>query len=91
MRAMSARLGLPSHLRAIALLVIVVLCAARAAAAPAERIVLEPTEMRREIGLAWYVTLPPGWEADADDVDHQRRSTAVMRASSSDGSNGLAM
>ena len=68
----------PSRMRVIALLVSVVLCAARAAAAPAERVVLEPTEMRREIGLAWYVTLPPGWEADADDVDHQRRSTAVL-------------
>lgn len=68
----------PSRKVAIALLTIGALCAARASSAPPERFVLEPTEMRREIGLAWYVALPPGWEAAADDLDHPRRSTAVL-------------
>jgi len=63
---------------AIALAVIALLWATRAAAAPPERVLLAPTEMRREIGVAWFVTLPPGWETGADDVDHPQRSTAVL-------------
>lgn len=49
-----------------------------ATADDATRFVLEPTEMRREIGLAWFVALPSGWEAGADDVDHPQRSRAVL-------------
>jgi hypothetical protein len=49
-----------------------------AAGAQRERLVVEPTEMRHEIGKAWYVELPPGWQATADGVDHPRRSTAVL-------------
>lgn len=62
----------------------VVLCAAALAGAAAgragaaERFVLEPTEMRREIGLAWYVALPPSWQAGSDDVDHPQRSRVVL-------------
>jgi hypothetical protein len=51
---------------------------AHAAGATVERFVLEPTEMRRELGRSWYVTLPPAWQERSDDVDHPQRSTAVL-------------
>lgn len=60
------------------LAVAVLLGAGRASAGGPERFVFEPTEMRHEIGRAWCVTLPPGWEAFSDDVDHPGRSTAVL-------------
>ena len=53
-------------------------CAGVALAGAAERFVLEPTEMRRETGFAWYVSLPPSWQAGADDVEHPQRSRAVV-------------
>jgi len=62
----------------IILLGLLVGTCARAAGAALERFVVEPTEMRGEIGKAWYVELPPGWEATSDDVDHPQRSVAVL-------------
>lgn len=69
----------PSPRRAAVVLAVgLLLCGVHASAGPTVRVVLEPTEMRREIGRAWYVELPPGWEDAADDVDHPQRSAAVL-------------
>lgn len=62
----------------LALLCLLVGTRARADGAALERFVVEPTEMRGEIGKAWYVELPPSWAATSDDVDHPQRSVAVL-------------
>lgn len=53
-------------------------CATAGTVETVDSFVLEPTEMRHEIGLAWYVALPPSWKEGADDVDHPQRSVAVL-------------
>jgi hypothetical protein len=62
----------------LALLASLAATGVRAGADGRGRFVIEPTEMRREIGKAWTVTLPPEWQTTADDPAHPQRSGAVL-------------